>query len=147
MTIDIYAGISENGVYYSVSSKMDAYTAEASLTEMEAEAVGTIIDAVGSLADQLRFCRRTDSYLSVVGPEYGDDFLRIKATPRALWFSLDMWGVDGYADDPRFSEVKNKKQRHWKVKLRALDDLGLYADVIKASAEEVLISRKAQAHD
>lgn len=76
---------------------------------------------------QIRFRRRSDSYLTLITPD-GTDFCRIKTGVQAFWFSLDCWRMK--TDDKRFSNVKNKNMRHWKVQLSSIEDFGTNADLI-----------------
>ncbi len=130
----------ENG-HLVIDSAVDRYTTEVKPTVLEKEAMELIYTAVGDLADKIKPYARTDNYLTLCGEEYQDDFCRIKATDRAKWISLDMDGSP-FRDDPRLSFVKNKNQRHWKIQLFEIKDITDYADIIQASAEEVLINRK-----
>lgn len=76
---------------------------------------------------QIRFRRRSDSYLTLLSPD-GTDFCRIKAGIQAFWFSVDCWRME--TDDVRFKNVKNKNMRHWKVQLNCIEDFGANADLI-----------------
>lgn len=107
---------------------------EVEVTELESEAVKIIADIIGDVELE----RRTDSYLTVLNQE-GNDFCRLKITERTMWFSFDMNPdiMPQYVSDPRLDSVKNKNQRHWKVKLSCVDELKDYMDIIEASSKIV----------
>lgn len=126
-------GVDENGKFYFESASA-RYDTEITPSEKEADALGYIVAAVGDLADELRFYRRSDSYLTVCVCSPNCDFLRLKATERALWFSLDMWGSP-FTKSALFDSVQNKKQRHWKVNLSSVEDIAAYSEAIREAAE------------
>lgn len=119
-------GIDDNGKFF-YESMTDRYETEVEPTELEAEALKYIIDAAGAV----KIYRRTDAYLTICN-ESGNDFCRLKATERAKWFSLDM--PFEYYEDERLKDVQNKNQRHWKIKLKSIEDVVKFADIIKAAS-------------
>ena len=129
MEINLYAGVKDGHIETGVS---DGHGADVVLSVEETAAVNRVFSCVGGAVKSLHLERRSASYLSVVGPEYGDDFCRVKASPRALWISLDLFGKN-VDDDPRLSSVKNKNQRHWKIPLHDVDDITGLADLIRVS--------------
>lgn len=136
-------GIDENGnfFYESISTR---YSTEVEPTPIENAALQRIIEAIGDNAAQLHLYRRSENYLTIcIGCEEWD-FCRLKATERALWFSLDM-DNSPFAGDPRLSFVKNKNQRHWKIQLANVDEIPLYADIISEAAERNLRHAEVQA--
>ena len=132
MPIELHAVVENGHVSASVTSSFDH--GDVVLTSEESAAVSAIFSAAGPLAASLHCERRSDAYLSIVGPEYGDDFCRLKATARSLWFSLDLTARD-VSGDPRLSCVKNKRQRHWKIPLDSIDDIAAYGDLVLLSLE------------
>ena len=74
--------------------------------------------------------KRSDNYITLL-TKNGFDFCRIKFTQRTAWFSLDMWSCPSQVqNDQRLSNVKNKKQRHWKIIVSSPEDVSLYGDII-----------------
>lgn len=124
-----YIEYDENG-HVIISSPFDS-DGEIELTDLEKEAVSYIQKFCGEIDIDLR----SDSYLTICNKS-GNDFCRIKVTPRTKWFSLDMSGT-GFEDDQRLESVTNKNQRHWKIKLNSVDELEKYADIIQASSKIV----------
>ena len=122
-------GIDEDGKFF-YTSATDRYDTEVEPTELEAQALEHIIPITGAV----KLYQRSDSYLTICN-EGGNDFCRLKVTPRTMWFSLDM--PFAYYEDPRLEHVPNKNQRHWKIKLSSIDDIDLYSDIIKAASEIV----------
>lgn len=122
-------GIDENGKFF-YESVLDRYDTEVEPTEMEAEALKDIIDVTGPV----HLYRRSDAYLTICN-DADNDFCRLKATPRAFWFSLDV--PPEFQDDERLASVQNKNQRHWKIKLTSFDDIKKYSDIIEASSKIV----------
>lgn len=128
MAIELYAGVSHEGV---VEVGVDGVRRSdgVALSPEESAVVSAIFSEAGSFADRLHCERRSDAYLSIVGPEYGDDFCRVKASARSLWVSLDL-SRHGLAGDPRLDCVKNKRQRHWKIPLESADDIHRLGDLV-----------------
>ena len=60
--------------------------------------------------------------------------VRVKASSRTLWISLDMNNT-GFEDDERLAFVPNKNQRHWKITLSDLEKINEYSDIIKACSK------------
>ena len=109
------------------------------LSAEEEAAVSAILSATGDLAQMIHLERRSHSYLSLVIPEHGRDFCRVKSSPRTLWMSLDMClGGILFPDDPRLAEVQNKNQRHWKIPLSSVEDISDYSDLIALCAQSAL---------
>lgn len=100
------------------------------LDPIEQDAVSYILKAVD---DPIKFCLRSNSYLTICN-ESGNDFCRLKATPRTLWFSLDVSNT-GCEGDERLAFVQNKNQRHWKITLNDIEELEEYADIIRACSK------------
>ncbi len=119
-------GIDENGKFF-FDSLTQRYNTEVEPTELEAEALALIIEATGPV----NIYRRSDAYLTICN-ESGNDFCRLKATDRAKWFSLEVPAE--YQNDSLLANVKNKKQRHWKIQLQSIDDIVVYSDIIKAAS-------------
>ena len=117
-------GIDENGKFFFESSTQ-RYITEVEPTEYEAKALAYICEAAES---PVKLFRRSSNYLTICN-EAGNDFCRLKATEKALWFSVDMW-TNNVADRPSLSAVQNKNQRHWKINLNRVEDIALYSDVI-----------------
>lgn len=107
------------------------------LTPLEEQAVSLIYESVKDLPYTLHCERRSSSYLSIVGPRYGDDFCKLKATSKSLWFSLALWSC-GVEKDPRLDCVANKNQRHWKIPLSDVSDILQYSDLIRLSEDRVM---------
>lgn len=120
-------GFDENGKFI-YESMTDRYDTEVEPTPLEGIALKHIIGASGPV----KLYRRSDAYLTICN-ESGNDFCRLKATERALWFSLDM--PQEYYTDERLADVPNKNQRHWKIKLKTIEDIDTYADIIKAASQ------------
>lgn len=124
-----------NGVSISpqgFQSQFDSYDSDAILTEYEKKALSYIEEAFeenGLPFSELRFRRRSDSYLSVLALN-DMDFLRIKASERSVWFSVHGLHLSPeLKSDARFDGVK-KTLIHWKVKLKDVDDLKDNTDLI-----------------
>lgn len=133
MSIEIR--VENNG--FGVSASTDRWAATVTMSPDEEKAVSSVFSALGDLAVRVHCERRSDAYLSIVGPDYGDDFCRIKAGARSVWFSLDL-PLCGVSDDPRLACVKNKNQRHWKIPLSSVSDIPIYSDLILLSARQLL---------
>ncbi len=129
--------IDPDGVYFTGD-----FRREVVLSPEEQAAFAAVSEALGSLSESVHCERRSDSYLSIVCNENGDDFCRVKASPRTTWISLDAWCCD-FGDDPRMADVSNKKQRHWKIKLTSVSDISTYADLIYRTASAALSRHEA----
>lgn len=119
----------------SIKGQFDSYNIPAELTELESRAllyVKESFDKAGEDFDLLKFRRRSQDYLSILSPD-DNDFFRIKATSRSVWFSVNgkILPKELQLDD-RFNDVK-KSLIHWKVKLNDISDLKIYADIILAA--------------
>lgn len=123
----INISVGENGTV-SVSGMSDKYSAEVEPTEIEEGALRFIREASQRA---IKLHRRSDNYLTICN-EYGNDFCRLKATKKALWFSLDV--PECFQGDSRLENVKNKNQRHWKIPLEKAEDIANYADIIQEAA-------------
>lgn len=135
----ITIGVAADGMPF-VTSDVNKHKEEVVLTDIEKPIVEEIFSALGDIADKFHLERRTEKYLSFVGPTYGDDFCRLKAGVRSKWISLDCWGSD-IGDDPRFGQVENKNQRHWKIPINSAEDAARLSDLIKKSAQGMLSNR------
>lgn len=124
--------LDSNGVR--ITSDTEKYKNEVKLSPEEAQAVNAVVQGCTSEGIEAHCERRTDSYLSIVGETYGEDFCRIKVSQRACWFSVDMPAQ--YTNDERFTSVKNRNVRHWKISLTSISDIEKYIDIIVASAKE-----------
>lgn len=106
----------------------------ATLTGQEQDLLSVLLkksEQDSELSKLLIFSRRSENYLTVsVGENY--DFLRIKATPRALWFSVQPAPED--KQSPLLDCVEKKNLVHWKIKLNSLSDAERYADIVYRSA-------------
>ena len=122
-------GIDENGKFF-YESENKRYTTEVEPTEKEAQALAQILAAVD---EPVKFYRRSSNYLTICN-ESGNDFCRLKATDKALWFSLDVW-TNKVNDRPCFDRVTNKNQRHCKIKVDSVEEIALFADVIAEAAK------------
>ena len=122
-------GIDENGHFFYVSGTQ-RYSTEVEPTEKEAQALAQILAAVDA---PVKFYRRSNDYLTICN-EAGNDFCRLKAADKVLWFSLDMW-TNKVHDRPSLDRVGNKKQRHWKIKVDSIEEISLFADVIAEAAK------------
>lgn len=129
MNGEISFGVDENGKFFYVSGTQ-RYSTEVEPTKKEAQALAHILAAVDG---PVKFYRRSNDYLTICN-EAGNDFCRLKASDKVLWFSLDMW-TNKVADRPSLSAVQNKKQRHWKIKLDSIDDIEQFNDVIAEAAK------------
>lgn len=107
-----------------------------SLNDYEKNAI-QLIEKVISEYDcksQLRVEQRSKDYLSVFNALNEIDFLRLKVSARTKWISISIWGCDeSVQNDFRFSHIKNKNQRHWKIPLESVNDIVKYSDIIIAS--------------
>lgn len=107
-----------------------------SLNDYEKNAI-QLIEKVISEYDcksQLRVEQRSKDYLSVSNSLNEIDFLRLKVSARTKWISISIWGCDeSVQNDSRFSHIKNKNQRHWKIPLESVNDIVKYHDIIIAS--------------
>ena len=128
MAIDFTVSSDAGAVSFWVSS--DFSSGDVQLSAEEKEAVSLVLSAAGSFSGSLHCERRSDAYLSIVGPEYGDDFCRLKVSSRTCWISLDLGGCD-VSDDPRLSGVKNKRVRHWKIPLSSVSDISSLSDLVQ----------------
>ena len=121
-------GVDENGKFF-FESAGQRYKTEVEPTDIEAQALSRICAAAEV---PIKCYRRSDAYLTICN-EAGNDFCRLKATEKALWFSVDMW-TNKVADRPSLDRVENKKQRHWKIKLSSIEQIDQFADVIAEAA-------------
>lgn len=117
---------------------------KAILTSSENEAVKYIKDAFienGIDFDKvIRFRRRSKEYLTLVAPD-DNDFCRIKIGVISIWFSVDSCKLsEDKRKDLRFSNVKNRNTRHWKVPLNCLEDFRTNSDLILATYKSLDIS-------
>lgn len=117
------------------TSQFDNYNTDAELTEFEMEAISyikqTFLDN-GEAFDVLRFCRRSQDYLTILSPN-DIDFCRIKVTSRSIWFSVNGLRLsEALKNDIRFEGVK-KTSVHWKVKLNCIEDFKDNSDLILES--------------
>lgn len=122
-------GVDENGKFFYVSGTQ-RYLTEVEPSEIEAQALEEILAPVNA---PVKLYRRSDDYLTICN-EAGNDFCRLKATENTLWFSLDMW-TNKVADRPSLERVKNKKQRHWKIKIDSIEEIKLFSDVIAEASK------------
>ena len=127
-----------NGIYispYGCSSQFDNYNKDADLTELESQALEYIKIAFTNLNidfNELRFRRRSDSYLTILAPN-DIDFCRLKVSERSTWFSVHgMHLSEPLKSDPRFNGAK-KNTLHWKVKLNDVTDFINNSDLIVQS--------------
>lgn len=122
-------------------SSLDSYDMPAELTVYEKKAVFHIYNAFtesGIDFDDMRFRRRSCSYLTMLAPN-GNDFCRIMASERTAWFSVDVWRLsDKIKSDSRFDDVKKRTIRHWKVKLNCIDDFKDNSDLIVESYKSII---------
>ena len=127
-----------------ISTDFDNYNKPTNLTMLEAVAVDYIKEEFEKsgidFSKAVRFRRRSESYLTLIAPN-DVDFCRIKAGSIATWFSVDAWILDDdKKSDPRFSEVKNKNTRHWKVYLNGIYDFENNSDLIVDTYKALNIS-------
>lgn len=133
----MYIEFDVKGVKASVSSDIGRRWEPVTLTPQETAAVEFVKQAIAEVApDETDLCcqRRATAYLSIVTREHYD-FIRIKTGVRSNWFSVWIVGQDRqrYADDPRFSNQRNKRQLHWKVQLDAIASMADSKDLIQAA--------------
>ena len=113
----------------------DSIGDDISITYHEKECLNAVLDCIirhnGNIS-MLSLERRSKDYLSVICCQ--NDFLRIKATKRALWFSFDAWAIkhSGFESllSPLTSIAKNTNQRHWKILLANPSDILNYSEYI-----------------
>ena len=127
-----------NGVEISplgIKAQFDNYNTDAELTELEKEALKYIkayFVENGADFDSLRFCRRSENYLSVIAPT-DTDFCRLKVSERSVWYSVHGARLsEPLRNDSRFDGVK-KSLLHWKVKLKSPADFKDNSDLILES--------------
>ena len=90
----------------------------------------------------VRLQRRSADYLTLVSPD-DVDFCRIKVGKQSIWFSVDAWRLDDTKRaDSRFDNIKNRNIRHWKVKLRCIEDFASNSDLILATYQALNISQE-----
>lgn len=133
----MYIEFDVKGGKASVSSDVGRRWEPVVLTPQESAAVEIVKQAVAEVApDETDLCcqRRATAYLSIVTRERYD-FIRIKTGVRSNWFSVWIVGQDcqRYADDPRFSSQRNKRQLHWKVQLDSIASMAGSKDLIQAA--------------
>lgn len=114
---------------------IDSYNEPTVLSDNEQAAIAIVkaaFEQANLRFDIIDMCHRSTDYLTLLTPD-GVDFCRIKAGARSTWISLDMWTYKGSAkDDTRFDSYANKKNRHWQINLRCIDDIASVADLIVA---------------
>lgn len=132
----IEIGIDKTGAY--VSSAFDCYDDCIDLCGKEKEAfemIGEILKDAGIDIEKYRAVQRSNDYTTLLIGE-SSDFCRIHFGERAKWISIDMWGrAKAFKEDAKFSNVKNKNQRYWKVKVNNLEDLREFRDIIIEAAK------------
>lgn len=125
----------ENGTPY-VESEFSGRGVPAKLTELESEIATPIVNAITSefpdMLNGLMFDRRASQYLTLSYMER-NDFLRIKASSRVMWFS--MWVDRNNREDKRLEMVQNKRLSHWKIVLKNSKEIQKYIDLICSAAE------------
>ena len=121
-----------------------------SLSPLEFEIASHILSALSQLPNskQLQFERRTASYLTLAFENY--DFCRIKAGPKSIWISLEMFPEikEEYANSEIFLNA-SKNQIHWKIILDRAEDIKKYDDLIRkvfCAATKHSLSDKQTAH-
>lgn len=123
----------------------EKFKKEAHLTSNEEKAISIIIQAFSK--ENISFenvmpQRHSESYLSLVILESGNsnDFCRIKIGPKSIWVSLDMWNNKSaiLEKDVRFDNVKNRKERHWKINLSCIEDFENVTDLIIATYQAIV---------
>lgn len=127
-----------------ISTDFDNYNKPTDLTILEAVAVDYIKEEFEKsgidFSKAVRFRRRSENYLTLIAPN-DVDFCRIKAGSIAIWFSVDAWRLDeDKKSDPRFSGVKNRNTRHWKVYLNRIYDFETNSDLIVDTYKALNIS-------
>lgn len=113
----------------------DSMGNDISITYHEKECLNAVLDCIighnGNI-NMLSLERRSSDYLSVICCQ--NDFLRIKATKRTLWFSFDTWVIkrSGFESllSPLAGIAKNTNQRHWKIPLANPSDILNYSEYI-----------------
>lgn len=110
------------------------------LSPEENAAVSAIFSCLGDFASLVHLDVRSDNYLTLLIPDDGSDFCRVKSSPRTLWMSLDAWVPDFPRDDKRLENVPNKNQRHWKISMSSVDEIANYRDLIHLVAKGALES-------
>lgn len=128
MNGEISFGIDDNGKFFWISGTQ-RYLTEVEPNAIEAQALARICAAANV---PVKCYRRSSDYLTICN-EAGNDFCRLKATENVLWMSLDMW-TNKVQDRPSLDRVRNKRQRHWKIKLNSIEEIDLFADVIAEAA-------------
>lgn len=126
-----------NGVIFSagkVQGQFDNYNTPAELTDLEHEALSFIkvaFSEAGEDFNALRFCRRSQNYLTILSPN-DNDFCRIKVSDRSVWLSINGKILPKeLQSDPRLDDVQ-KNLIHWKVKLSSISEFKNYSDLILA---------------
>lgn len=122
----------KNGSLYT----QNQFDKELNLSPEEQEAFHLICDALSLINVDLNTIhpeRHSDKYLSIT-TDAKMDFCRIKIGAKSKWISLAMWRADdSLKNDPRFSEVKSKNIRHWKIPLSDVGEISGLFDLIQAS--------------
>ena len=109
------------------------------LNELEKEVFDKIIHMISNDVDisKIRLEKRSDAYTSVV---FGNlnDFMRFKFTDKTKWISLRLPReiAKENMDNPLFDAQKNKRQLHWKSKLKSVDEIELLKPFIISSCYE-----------
>lgn len=140
--MSIVIGIDENGKLFS-KSELDNYDKDAELSAYEEQAISIIKTSFENEHlpfELIAFRRRSENYLTLLLPN-NNDFCRIKAGSRSTWISLDMLHSDELLrKDIRFSDVKNRRQRHWKINLSSIQEFEKVTDLIIAVYKSILPS-------
>ena len=123
---------------FGAKANVEAVRDGVQLSPEEDAAVSAILSCCGDLASLIHMERRSQNYLTLAIPEDGLDFCRVKASPRTLWMSLDVWTGGFPLEDPRLAGVPNKNQRHWKISMSGIDEIANYADLIHSVAKSSL---------
>lgn len=79
----------------------------------------------------VRIEQHSQDYLSMMVGDY-TDFIRFKCTDRTKWFSVSLSPSKRKEEgiETRFTTCK-PTIRHWKAKLRTVEDISTYSDIIK----------------
>lgn len=132
----IEIGFNQNGTF--VSSDFDDYDKSIELFGEEKEAFEIIMKILQKAAVDIstyKAVQRSKDYVTLLIGE-NNDFCRIHFGERSKWVSVDMWGdAKIFKSDSRFSNVKNKNQRHWKIKLLNVEELNNLEDIIVKAAK------------
>lgn len=123
---------SMNGSFYTKNQ----FDKELNLSPEEQEALHLVYNALTLINVDLNTIhpeRCSDKYLSVT-TDSKMDFCRIKIGAKSKWISLSMWRADiSLKNDPRFSGIKNRNVRHWKIPLTDVKDISGLFDLIQAA--------------